>query len=535
MTGLAGKIILLHGWKRAALAFFAGAFAVLALPPFDFFAAAFISFTLLVLLIEGAVAPPNAGPLRRIMPAVKLGWQFGFGYFLAGLWWLGNALLVEADEFAWAIPLAVLVLPAGLALFYALAVGLARIIWTEGIGAIAALGFGFGVAEWLRGFLFTGFPWNPVGHLAMPAPLLMQSASIIGVEGMNALAVVFFAMPAVLFLGRHHKRGILLFLILASAHVGFGYYRLQNAAPGKKDGMLVRLVQPSISQSEKWDNAARDKIFSKLLELSAAKPVDGKKRPDLIIWPETSIPFLLTERPDAYSAIAAGLEDGQTLLAGAVRQEGDRKSGEEVRYYNSLLVINDKGELVSASDKQHLVPFGEYLPLDGIFRSLGLNEVVNTPGGFSAGGARSNISLANGTRLNPLICYEVIFPDEIGTQDGRADAMVNVTNDAWYGNTPGPWQHLRFAQIRAVEQGLPLLRAANNGVSVTIDSYGQIAEGLNLNEIATIDTYLPAKLQPTQFVLRGRLSFSLILFVLAAIAGLTILRVRSRLSSSLRS
>jgi apolipoprotein N-acyltransferase len=535
MTGLAGRIILAHGWTRAALAVFAGAFAVLALPPFDFFAAAFVSFTLLVLLIEGAVAPPNAGPLRRIMPAVKIGWQFGFGYFLAGLWWLGNALLVEADQFAWAIPLAVLVLPAGLALFYALAAGLARIIWTEGIGAIAALAFGFGVAEWLRGFLFTGFPWNPVGHLAMPAPLLMQSASLVGVEGMNPLAVLFFALPAVLFLGRHRKLGIFLLVLLAAAHAGFGYYRLQNAAPEKQDGMLVRLVQPSVSQSEKWDNAARDRIFSKLLELSSAKPAAGKKRPDLIIWPETSIPFLLTERPDAYSAIAAALEDGQTLLAGAVRQEGDRKSGEEVRYYNSLLVINDKGELVSASDKQHLVPFGEYLPLDGIFRSLGLSEVVNTPGGFSAGGARRNIILANGVRLNPLICYEVIFPDEIWTPDGRADVMVNVTNDAWYGRTPGPWQHLRFAQIRAAEQGLPLLRAANNGMSVVIDSYGQITEGIKLDEIATIDTYLPAKLQPTQFVLRGRLAFWLILFALAAIAGLTILRARSRISLSLRS
>jgi apolipoprotein N-acyltransferase len=535
MTGLAGGIILLYGWRRAALAFFAGAFAVLALPPFDFFAAAFVSFVLLVLLIEGAVAAPNAGPLRRIMPAVKVGWWFGFGYFLAGLWWLGNALLVEADQFAWAIPLAVLVLPAGLALFYAFAVGLARVIWTEGIGAIAALAFGFGVAEWLRGFIFTGFPWNPVGHLAMPVPLLMQSASLVGVEGMSPLAVLFFALPALLFLGRHRRRGILLFIILAAAHGGFGYYRLQNAAPEKKEGMLVRLVQPSVSQSEKWDNAARDRIFSKLLELSSAKPAVGMKRPDIIIWPETSIPFLLTERPDAYSAIATALEDGQTLLAGAVRQEGDRKSGEEVRYYNSLLVINDKGEQVSASDKKHLVPFGEYLPVGGLLRSMGISEVVNMPGGFTAGGSRRNIKLAGGVSLNPLICYEVIFPDEIATEDGRADAMVNVTNDAWYGMTPGPWQHLRFAQIRAVEQGLPLLRAANNGMSVTIDSYGQIVQGLRLDEISTIDTYLPAKLQPTPFVLYGRLSFWVILFALAAIAGLTILRVRSRISSVLSS
>ena len=535
MTGLAGRIMLLWGWKRALLAMLAGAIAVLALPPFDFFAAAFVSFVILLLLIEGAAAPPNAGALRRLMPAVKIGWQFGFGYFLAGLWWLGNALLVEADEFAWAIPLAVLVLPAGLALFYALAAGLARVIWAEGIGAAAALAFGFGAAEWLRGFLFTGFPWNPVGHLAMPVPLLMQSASLVGVEGMNALAVFFFALPAVLFLGRHRKRGMLFFLILAAAHAGFGYYRLQGAAPESQSGTLVRLVQPSVSQSEKWDRAARDRIFAKLLELTAAKPASGKKMPDLVIWPETAVPFLLADRPDAYSAIADALQLGQTLLAGAVRQEGDRKSGEEVRYYNSLLQINADGELVSASDKRHLVPFGEYLPLDGILGSLGLSEIVNTPGGFTAGTSRHNITLANGLKLNPLICYEVIFPQEIATADGRADAMVNVTNDAWYGRTPGPWQHLRFAQIRAVEQGLPLLRAANSGMSASIDSYGQIVQGLKLDEIATIDTYVQVRLQPTLFVLYAGWSFSGILLTLVAIAGLTILRVRSRMKSSFSS
>lgn len=535
MTALAGRIILLWGWKRAALAFFAGAFAVLALPPFDFFAAAFVSFVLLVWLIEGAVAAPNAGFFRRLLPAMKIGWWFGFGYFFAGLWWLGNALLVEAKDFAWAIPLAVILLPAGLALFYALAAGLARIIWTEGVGAIAALAFGFGVTEWLRGFVLTGFPWNPIGHTAMPTPLLMQSASIVGIEGMNALAVFFFALPAVLGLGRHRKRGILLLVLLAAAHIGFGYVRLRDAAEDKKDGLVVRLVQPSINQSEKWDNAARDKIFAKLLALSAAKPVEGAKQPDIIVWPETAIPFLMNERPDAYSAIGDMLQPGQILLAGAVRQEGDRDAGEEVRYYNSLLVIGDNGELISASDKQHLVPFGEYLPMESLLRSFGLTEIVNTPGGFSSGGQRKNIILSNGIKLNPLICYEGIFPREIVASDGRADAMVNVTNDAWYGNTPGPYQHLRFTQLRSVEQGMPLLRVANNGITASIDSYGRINDALQLNAIATIDTRISGSLQPTLYVLYGRIIFSFILMALVLIAGLTILRTRSRISSSIGS
>ena len=535
MTALAGKIILLWGWKRAALAFFSGAFAVLALPPFDFFAAAFVSFVLLVWLIEGAVAAPNAGFFRRLLPAMKIGWWFGFGYFFAGLWWLGNALLVEAQDFAWAIPLAVILLPAGLALFYALAAGLARIIWTEGVGAIAALAFGFGVTEWLRGFIFTGFPWNPIGHTAMPTPLLMQTASIFGVEGVNALAVFFFALPAVLGLGRHRKRAVFFLALLAVAHIGYGYVRLHGAAEDKNEGLLVRLVQPSIAQSEKWDNAARDKIFAKLLELSATKPAEGVKQPDVIIWPETAIPFLMNERPDAYSAIAAMLQPGQTLLAGAVRQEGDREAGEEVRYYNSLLVIGEDGELISASDKRHLVPFGEYLPMQDVLSSLGLSQVVNMPGGFTPGGKRRNIVLSNGVKLNPLICYEGIFPREIVASDGRADAMVNITNDAWYGNTPGPYQHLRFTQLRSVEQGMPLLRVANNGITASVDSYGRIIEDLKLNAIATLDIRVPPVLQPTIYVLYGRIVFSFILLALVAIAGLTIGRTRSRISASISS
>jgi apolipoprotein N-acyltransferase len=535
MTAFSGGIILLWGWKRAFLAMLAGAFAVLALPPFDFFAAAFVSFFLLVLLLEGAVAAPHAGFIRRLLPAMKIGWCFGFGYFAAGLWWLGNALLIEGNEFAWAVPLAVLVLPAGLALFHALAAGLARIIWTEGIGAAAALAFGFGVAEMLRGTVLTGFPWNPVGQTAMPSPLFMQSASIVGAEGMNALAVFFFSLPAVFALGRHRKTGAALLITLAAAHSGFGYWRLAQAPDPKKDGLLVRLVQPSVSQSEKWDEAARARIFGELLQLSSAPSAPPGKRPDLIVWPETAIPFLINEKPDAYTAIGDALQPGQTLLAGAVRQEGSRSSGEEVRYYNSMLVIGGDGQLMAAADKLHLVPFGEYLPMSDVLRSFGMSEIVKTPGGFSAGSDRRNIALPGGVKLRPLICYEAIFPREAAASDGRPDALVNITNDAWYGATPGPYQHFRQAQLRSVEQGLPMLRAANNGISGVIDPYGRIIDALKLDARATVDTYLPLKLQPTPYVLHGDKTLSVILLALLAIAGLTILRVRSRVRAAIGS
>jgi apolipoprotein N-acyltransferase len=529
MTAWAGRIILLWGWRQAGLAFLAGAIAVLALPPFDFIAAAVVSFVLLLLLLEGAIPKPHAGFLGRLMPAIKVGWWFGFGYFVAGLWWLGNALLAESEEFAWAIPLAVLALPAALALFYALAAGLARMIWSEGIGSVAALGFGFGVAEWLRTFLFTGFPWNPVGHLAMPMPLLMQSASLVGVEGMNILAVIFFSLPALFLLGRHRKTAAFLLIVLAGLHAGFGYYQLNVPDQPRPSAMTARLVQPSVSQSEKWDDAARDKIFAKLIELSSLPSAAGASRPSLVIWPETAIPFLLTDRPDAYTAIGNMLQDGQMLLAGAVRQEGKRESGDQVRYYNSLMLIGDDGALISASDKEHLVPFGEYLPAAELLESLGLTQIVTTPGGFSSGGPRKNISLSGKLKINPLICYEVIFPRSIEPADGRADVMVNVTNDAWYGRTPGPFQHLRSAQLRSVEQGMPLLRVANNGVSAAIDARGRIIDALALDAVATIDIDIPVALQPTPYIRHRRLVISSALLACALIAGLTILRARSRM------
>jgi apolipoprotein N-acyltransferase len=529
MSAWAGRIILLWGWRQAALAFLAGAIAVLALPPFDFIAAALVSFTLFFLLLEGAIPKPHAGFFGRLWPAMKVGWWFGFGYFVAGLWWLGNALLAESEEFAWAIPLAVFALPAVLALFYALAAGLARIIWSEGIGSVAALGFGFGVAEWLRTFLFTGFPWNPVGHLAMPTPLLMQSASLFGVQGMNMLAVIFFSLPGLFFLGKQRKTVVFLLILIAGLHGGYGVYRLELAEKLPEKTVTARLVQPSVSQSEKWDNAARDAIFEKLIRLSSGPPSPGQSRPSLIIWPETAIPFLLTDRPDAYTAIGNMLQDGQFLLAGAVRQEGKRESGDQVRYYNSLLLMADDGMLVSASDKDHLVPFGEYLPFANLLDSLGLTQIVTTPGGFTSGGPRKNISIPQGLRINPLICYEVIFPRSIAATDGRADIMVNVTNDAWYGHTPGPYQHFRSAQLRAVEQGLPLLRVANNGVSAAIDSKGRIVDSLGLDAVATIDISVPAALQPTPYIRYGGLIISLALLICVAVAGLTILWTRSRM------
>lgn len=494
MERLADRVILLFGWRRAVVAFLAGALASLSQPPFDFLAVCFISFPVLVWLVDGAVGPAGAGPLRRLLPAAWVGWCFGFGYFVAGLWWIGNALLVDADNFAWAIPFAVLGLPALLAVFYAIATALARLFWSDGLGRIFALAVGFGVAEWLRAFVLTGFPWNAIGYSAMPVPLLMQSAAVVGLYGMNVLAVFVFAAPALLASRLHRKTGIAIALLLAALHVGFGFYRLENAVV-ISDGPNIRIVQPSIKQTMKWDKDSRRDIFETLIRLTEAPPADGKSPPEFIIWPETSVPYILTETPDALQRLADVLQPGQVLLAGAVRSEPGA-GGEEPRYYNAITMINDAGEIIGAADKLHLVPFGEYLPLASLLGSMGISEVVDTPGGFSAASHRRSLALSDTFSVLPLVCYEAIFPAELGYDGPPVSAMVNVTNDAWYGNTPGPYQHFRQAQLRAVEQGLPLVRAANNGLSAVVDPYGQVMDGLALDAVGTVDIVMPQKISP---------------------------------------
>ena len=510
------------GGKRILLAFFAGALAVLALPPFNFFAVLFVSLPVLVWLLDGASGPADAGMLGRFRPAFATGWWFGFGYFVAGIWWLGNALLVEADGFAWALPLAVLGLPAGLALFYGAATALARVLWSDGLGRIAALAAAFGLSEWARSFVLTGFPWNAIGYAAMPAPLMMQSVELVGIFGLSALTVFVFSAPALVGTSRGAVAGILAALLLFSAHVGYGWFALSRLDASEKlpTDAVIRIVQPAIDQSAKWDVEERERIFSRLLELSALPPREGQPRPTHIVWPETALPFLLTENPGALSRIADMLQVGQSLISGAVRFE-DGTGGAPQRYYNTIYVFDDEAQIVGSADKTHLVPFGEYLPFEAWLRKLGLAPVAETFGGFSAGDRRGLLGLPGGLSAVPLICYEAIFPSMSEVSDGRGDLLLNVTNDAWYGRTPGPYQHMRQAQIRSVETRLPLVRAANNGISVVVDAAGRVVASLPLGESGVFDVGLPPKAEQFWNIANRRFNFGLIIVIMVFTALFT--------------
>lgn len=502
MEKWAGTIALSWGIRRAAIAFLAGALGVFALPPFDFLPIGFLSFSILIWLLDGASATPDRIWVWRNSAAFSTGWWFGFGYFVAGLWWLANAILVDAPDLYWAIPFAIFGLPAVLAIFFGIAAAAARFFWSNGLIRIIALAISFGLVEIIRGFVLTGFPWNSLGMMAMTHPLSMQLTAWIGVEGVTPLAIFIFALPAILAAQSHRKTSLILGILLVGFWLGTGIMRLQGDKNVEDTNIHLRLVQPSVAQDEKWDSQTRDEIFASLLNLTFSGAAQSSSEqdtppPDLIIWPETALPFLFSERPQALSAIASSLQDEQLLLSGIVRREGE---GSRERYYNAMVAVDSSGEIVGAADKTHLVPFGEYLPFHSILSSLGFRQLAEAAGAFSAGAARGRIELSDGRWLYPLICYEAIFSREIELDpNDRPVAFVNVTNDAWFGRSPGPAQHFRHAQLRSVEFGIPMVRVANNGLSGIVDAYGNIRDGLALDAVGLIQAQLPAAIAPTVY------------------------------------
>lgn len=509
MQTFASAIIVLWGWRRFAVAFVAGAISAAAFPPFNLFPVLWITVPVFVWLIDGAEAGEGAPWWRLLLPAASAGFAFGFGFFVAGLWWVGTALLVDPG-FAWALPLAVAGLPAVLALFWAFGAALARILWREGWTRVLIFAVAMAVTEWLRGHLLTGFPWNAFGYALTPFPLMMQSASLVGVWGLTLAAFTIFAAPVFLVVESNDERraGRIAFAsaaFLLLAHLAFGAGRLAGGPDALVPGVALRIVQPSIPQDDRWAAEKSETIMARYAELSRGKT--GMTGVTHLIWPESAFPFLLTEKPSALATIADLLPPGSTLITGAARAERVVGSPDPPLVFNSIYAIDDSGEIRASYDKVHLVPFGEYLPIGGLLRALGLRQVIALPGGFSSGQSRRTLSLPGAPPFAPLICYEIIFPGDVLAPGNRPGWLLNVTNDAWYGSTPGPYQHFEQARVRAVEEGLPLVRAANSGISAIVDGHGRIVASLSLEQIGTVDGGLPVGLPPTPYARFGDLIF----------------------------
>lgn len=447
----------------------------------------------------------KSSPLKALS---LIGWSFGFGYFLVTLYWIGASFLVEAEKFALLMPLAVLVLPALLALFYAVAFLLTRLYWPNTQQRIFTLAITLFAVDWLRGHIFTGFPWQLIGHSLTAPPTLMQSLTLVNLYGLTALAVLIFAGPAACVREQQgaaskttaQRAGawapLLLSLSLLAGLWGYGALRL-SASVGNQTTTDVELllIQPGVSQQDKVRPERRIAATKKVIDLTNStlvktESLEGTKT-RLIIWPETAILYALNRTKALRQDITKMLQPGDRLITGAYNVTGE--SPEKMRVTNSLFVLNNQGEITGSYDKHHLVPFGEYLPWPELLNSIGLEALVRMRGGFSYGPAPAPLKLETAPAFIPFICYEIIFPRYVADTK-NAGWLLNLSNDGWFGKTAGPHQHAHMARLRSVETGLPLVRLANNGISAIYDGYGLITSILNSDQPGVMQVKLPAEI-----------------------------------------
>jgi len=497
----------LTGWRRLLLAFAAGAISATGFAPLEFFPALLLGYAVLLLLVDGA----DRG-LRPVRRAAAAGWAFYFGQFLVGLHWIAYAFLIYPGATLWELPFAVL-LPAGLALFGALACGAAAYFWQDGPGRIFTFAILMAAGEWLRGHLFTGFPWNLSGYGWGASLDVLQSASLIGAYGLSFLTILLGASLAELASKRWRTPAALalLFVVLWS----YGVYRLATTPMRDVPGVSVRLVQPDIPQAEKYVRRLILRNWQRLVELSIQPPGKDQKVPSHIVWPEGATGFAVARSPGALDQIALLTARGQTLITGSDRFVRD---ADGIVGYNSLYLFGAGGALPLTYDKFHLVPFGEYVPYAAILNKIGINQFTIGPG-FRAGDHPHVLDAGSAPPVTPLICYEVIFPHAVVDPNGpRPGWLVNITDDSWFGPWAGPRQHLLIARVRAIEEGLPIARAANTGISAMIDGNGRVRAQLGLNRMGVVDAALPQALSPTLYARFGDLAF-LLLLVTAAFAA----------------
>ncbi|WP_425410404.1 apolipoprotein N-acyltransferase [Hyphococcus sp.] len=499
------------GWRRRLIAFFAGAAAALSMAPVYALPLLAVGFTVLVLLID---ASQNHARVR--LSAFAAGWFFGFGYFLAGVYWMSFSLFVQADQFAWMAPFAILGVPAFLAIFSGAACAAAAVFWRSGWSRVFWFAAVWAAVEYIRGHIFTGLPWNLAGQAFAGGALGAQTAAWYGAYGLSLVAVLLSASPAATLSqnGVRALSGIGLMLTGVILLFAVGAVRLALPEPQGDGQTLVRIVQPNIPQREKiqWDMWSKN--FNRQLEHSTAPAPPGVQT--FIIWPENGAP-LLDEATSALAVLSRDLPDQSVLIAGAVRRERDEEDDE--RFFNSIAIVEKTPEGMAVTDhydKHHLVPLGEYLPFYDLLKAIGLAQL--TPygdAGFMAGGG-PRVLHAAGSAFAPMICYEAIFPGASYPRGARPDWLVVVTNDAWFGDTSGPRQHLDMARLRSVEAGLPMARSANTGVSALIDGKGRILARLKLYTAGKIDAPLPPPLAQTIY---GRFGDWIFLVMMAGFIG----------------
>lgn len=480
----------LQGMRRSLLLIALGGLCGWFFSPYNYWAVSLLSFPLFLFLSENT----------KGRSAFACGWAFGFGYFLLGLYWISNAMLVDIGDLWWMYPFAMAGLPALLALFWGAALWGLQKLGTQGLKRALLFTVIFALTEWLRGHLLTGLPWLMLGYLWVDVEVVRSMAAVAGIYGLTQWALLLAALPYA-FIQSASKRERVAVLALAllwtllpvaSAHY-VGLLPVQSV-----ETLKIRLIQPNVEQSMKFNPASREANFARLLEMTA-KPGDYQ----VALWPESATSYLLDERPDLRARIAQALPTGGYLVSGVVHRDGFGA------FYNSVQVFDSHAATRATYDKQHLVPFGEFIPFHEYLPLPAIAAGIN----FSAGPGPKTLLVDAVPGFSPLVCYDVIFPGRISGIP-NPQWLLNVTNDAWYGNSHGPYQHLDISRLRAVEEGRPLVRVANSGISAVISIKGNIEAKIPLSTAGLEDYRLGIQTIDTPYAQYGDLMFAIFTILL---------------------
>lgn len=476
-------------WLRFTAAVGAGAVAAFGQAPYDFPLLMLLGFVGAVKLFQYSPRPGQAS---------AIGWGFAFGYFLHGWLWLLSPFMVDPERYAWMAPFALVLMCGGLALFWGAAFGLSR--WLS--PKIWPLIFCLPAAEMLRGYIFTGFPWGMFSQ-ALVDIWPGQGLAFVGPYGMTlavVAAAVFLARPlAIRLLPRFGQ-------VAAQVAIATCFVVPFKGPEAPLTDTIIRLVQPNAAQKDKWDPVLIPEFFDRQLTLTGASTRADEPEPDLVLWAETAIPWLLDMADGALSQISFAAR-GKPVVLGVQRRS-------DLQYYNSAVLLGPAGEVLQTYDKHHLVPFGEYIPFGDVMAKVGISSFASQLGnGYSSGPGAALMDLGALGMALPLICYEAVFARDVNAAPHRPAFLMQLTNDAWFGKGQGPLQHLAQARMRAIEQGLPMARVANTGVSAMIDPWGQITDSLALNTAGFLDAHLPHPRTATPYSRLGEWPFLILLLI----------------------
>ena len=493
----------LSGWRRAGFAFACGGASALGFAPVEFFPFLLLGFAALLLLLDGA------DKARHPMGAAFLsGWAFAFGQFAVGLHWIGYAFLVDPAAHLWQMPFALVILTSGLALFAGIGCALAIYFWQDGPARFLVFAILFAGSEWLRGHLFTGFPWNLQAYGWGASLSILQCMSVIGAYGLSFLTILLGASLAGAARPGGWKAPAVMLTLFALLWAG-GAMRLAANPTQTVADVRLRIVQPDIPQREKDRAEFYARNWQRLLTLNAAPG-----NPSMIIWPEAAPPPLMFNRSaSALDEITLLTGARRSLVTGATRV---LRTSDNLSFYNRLFIFGP-GTAPVVYDKFHLVPFGEYVPFANILNHIGVTKLTDGQEGFASGDGPHTYKLTGAPAVTPLICYEIIFPGAV-TSGQRPGWFVNVTDDSWFGPWAGPYQHLLIARARAIEEALPVARAANTGISAVIDPFGRITARLELGKMGDLDARLPQAAPPSTYARFGDLMFALLLVTATVLA-----------------